>query len=301
MSRLLASLVVLSLVSSPAMAREITHAMGKTEVPDAPHRVVVLTNEATEALLSLGVIPVGAVESYNGDPWYDYLTPMMADVTFLGAEAAVNLEVLATLEPDLIIGTKVRQEKLYDQLSAIAPTVLSETVGVVWQDNLRLYADALGKSAEADAALAAFDARAKAIGTALGDSVNETLSFVRFAPNGARIYHKNSFPSAIFTQIGLKRPAAQSGDMFSETIGKERIPDMAGDRIFYIANDDYNAESEANLTEWLDDPLWLALDAVKSGKAQRVSEGVWISGGGLYSANELLDDLEEIYGLASTR
>ena len=298
---LLAPLVLLAALCTPAMAREITHAMGVTEVPDAPQRIVVLTNEGTEALLALGIVPVGAVESYNGDPWYDYLTPLMGDVTFLGAEAAVNLEVIATLEPDLIVGTKVRQEKLYDQLSAIAPTVMTETVGSVWQDNFTTYANAVGKSAEGEAALAAFATRTKAIHDALGEQVNDELSFVRFAPSGARLYHRNSFPSVIFEQIGFQRPAAQSGDSFSETITRERIPDMAGSRIFYIANDDYNAESETNLAAWLSDPLWLSLDAVKAGKAQRVSEGIWISGGGLYSANKLLDDIETIYGLPSTR
>jgi iron complex transport system substrate-binding protein len=295
------ALAMVAALATPALARDVTHAMGVTDVPDHPQRIVVLTNEATEALLALGLTPVGAVESYNGNPWYDYLTPHMAGVTFLGAEAAVNLEVLATLEPDLIIGTKVRQEKIYDQLSAIAPTVMSETVGVVWQDNLRLYADAVGKAEAGEAALTAFATRTQKIGAALGEQINDELSFVRFAPNGARLYHHKSFPGAIFTQIGFKRPAAQSGDTFSETITKERIGDMAGSRIFYIANDNFNDESETNLKDWLNDPLWLALDAVKAGKAQRVGEGVWIAGGGVYSANMLLDDLEGIYGLASTR
>jgi len=293
--------VLLALLVAPASAREITHAMGVTEVPDNPQRIVVLTNEATEALLALGVVPAGAVESYNGDPWYDYLMPMMDGVAFLGAEAAVNVELLAALEPDLILGTKVRQEALYEQLSAIAPTVMTETVGVVWQDNFRLYADVVGKAAEGEAALAAFADRTETIGAALGDQVNEEISFVRFAPAGARIYHRASFPSVILEQIGFRRPPAQNGDTFSETIAKERIPDMAGDRIFYISNDDYGAEAEENLADWLSEPLWLSLEAVQNGKAQRVSEGIWISGGGLYSANMTLDDIERIYGIESTR
>ena len=37
-------------------------------------RVVILTNEGTEALLALGVKPVGAVQSWLGDPWYDHIT-----------------------------------------------------------------------------------------------------------------------------------------------------------------------------------------------------------------------------------
>ena len=118
--------------------------MGTTDVPDAPQRIVILTNEGTEALLHLGVIPVGAAQSWEGDPWYDHLACPLADTVSLGTETGINLELLASLEPDLIIGTKVRQEKIYEQLSAIAPTVFSETIGEAWLDNYQFYGDVLG-------------------------------------------------------------------------------------------------------------------------------------------------------------
>lgn len=37
------------LAAAPLQAREVEHALGTTEVPEAPQRVVVLTNEGTEA------------------------------------------------------------------------------------------------------------------------------------------------------------------------------------------------------------------------------------------------------------
>ncbi|WP_342780149.1 hypothetical protein [Devosia ginsengisoli] len=54
---LLAATVLALSLAAPTAAREITHVMGVTEVPDAPQRVVILTNEGTEALLHLGVVP----------------------------------------------------------------------------------------------------------------------------------------------------------------------------------------------------------------------------------------------------
>ena len=39
-------------LSAAAQAREVTHAMGTTDVPDDPERVVILTNEGTEATLT---------------------------------------------------------------------------------------------------------------------------------------------------------------------------------------------------------------------------------------------------------
>ena len=201
---------------APAFAREVTHAMGVTEVPDNPQRVVILTNEGTEAILALGINPVGAAQSWDGNPWHAYLTDRLKGTTDLGTELAVDLEVLATLEPDLIIGTRVRQEKIYEQLSAIAPTVMSETIGGEWQENMKFYAEVLGKSAEAETALAAFDARTKAIHDALGEQVNEQISLVRFSPNRTRIYYKDTFGGLILSQIGFQRPPAQDRDEFAE-------------------------------------------------------------------------------------
>lgn len=294
-------LVAATALLTPASAREITHAMGVTDVPDNPQRIVILTNEGTEAILALGVTPVGAAQSWDGTPWHAHLTDLLPDTVDVGTELAVDLEVIATLEPDLIIGTKVRQEKIYEQLSAIAPTVMSETIGGEWQENMKLYADVLGKSAEAETALAAFDARTKAIHDALGDQVNEQISMVRFSPNRTRIYYKETFSGLILDQIGFKRPPAQDRNEFAEEVTKERIPDMAGDRIFYFSSDVRDAEPEANLADWLADPLWSNLEAVKAGKAQRVSEIIWNTAGGIYAANLMLDEIETIYGLTSTR
>ena len=62
----------------------IDHAMGTTEVPDAPLRVITLTNETTEAALALGVTPVGAPQSWYGDPWYPHLGDRLDGTEVLG-------------------------------------------------------------------------------------------------------------------------------------------------------------------------------------------------------------------------
>ncbi len=178
--RLLTAVATVALLSAPAFAREITHAMGTTDVPDHPQRIVVLTNEGTEALLAVGIKPVGAVKSFLGNPWYDHIATDMADVVVVGEESTVNLEVLLSLEPDLILGNKMRHEKIYEQLSAIAPTVVSERLRGDWKINMALYTDAAGKGDEGKAALAKYDARIAAIHDALGASLDEKISIARF-------------------------------------------------------------------------------------------------------------------------
>jgi iron complex transport system substrate-binding protein len=296
-----ASVVCVAAFASSAGAREVTHSMGTTEVPDAPQRVVVLTNEGTEALLAVGITPIGAVRSWLGDPWYDHIAEEMADVTVLGEESAINLELLAALEPDLIIGTKIRHEQIYEQLSAIAPTVISERLRGDWKINMELYAEAVGKSAEAEAEFAAYDARISAISEALGEAKAEEISLVRFMAGRTRIYLKDTFAGNVLSQIGFARPANQDRDEFADEVTKERISEFQGDRLFYFVYETGDGAAETAAAEWMADPLWAALPVVAAGKAQAVSDAIWNTAGGILAANVMLDDIEGIYGLPATR
>lgn len=290
------------LVLAPgAFAREITHAMGTTEVPDNPQRIVILTNEGTEALLAVGIKPVGAVRSWVGEPWYDHIAADMADAAVVGEESAVNLEAIAALEPDLIIGNKMRQEKIYDQLSAIAPTVMSERLRGDWKINMALYTEAAGKGAEGKAALDAYDGRIAKIAEEAGPLLEEKVSLVRFMSGMTRIYYKDTFAGLILSEIGFKRPASQDKPEFADDVGKERIPDFDGDRLFYFVYEIGDGVAEKVAAEWTADPLWQNLPVVKAGKAYAVSDTIWNTAGGFIAANLLLDDIEKHYGLASTR
>lgn len=295
-----AALAALTL-SLPVAAREITHAMGVTDVPDSPQRIVVLTNEGTEALLEIGVTPVGAVRSWLGDPWYDHIASEMADVTVVGEESAINLEAIAALEPDLILGNKTRQEKIYDQLSAIAPTVMSERLRGDWKINMALYTDAVGKGAEGQAALDAFDARVARIAEEAGPLLEEKISLGRFMASLTRIYYKDTFAGLILGEIGFQRPAVQDKDEFADDVGKERIPDFDGDRLFYFVYETGDGAAQTQANDWTNDPLWQNLPVVKAGKAYAVDDAVWNTAGGIIAANLLLDDVEKIYDLPTTR
>jgi len=284
-----------------AMARDITHAMGVTDVPDNPQRIVVLTNEGTEALLAVGITPVGAVKSFLGDPWYDHIAAEMADVTVVGEESAVNLEAIAALQPDLIIGNKTRQEKIYEQLSAIAPTVMAERLRGDWKINMALYTDAAGKGAEGAAALAAFDARTVKLAEEIGPLLDEEISLVRFMAGKTRIYYNDTFAGLILKQIGFKRPPAQDLPTFADDVGKERIPDFAGDRLFYFTYETGDGAGDAQAADWTADPLWQNLDVVKAGKATMVSDAIWNTAGGIIAANLMLDELAAVYGVDPAR
>jgi len=279
-----------------ATTRTLTHAMGETEIPANPQRVVILTNEGTEALLAMGVTPVGAVKSHLGDPWYDHIADRMEGVANVGVEGQPNLEVIIGLKPDLIIGNKMRQEEVYDELSAIAPTIFSETLRGDWQENFKLYADALGKTEEGEKVLADYSAKVEDLRTKLGDKLSTQVSIVRFMSGDTRIYWKDTFSGVILSQIGLARPPAQDIDDFAARgVTKERIEEMDGDIMFYFSYETGNGEATAVEEDWVNDPLWQSLDVVKAGKAYKVSDAIWNTAGGVLAANLMLDELYKYF------
>lgn len=294
MKRILAAAVA-SVWAVCAQAEMIEHSMGTTDVPDAPIRVVVLTNEGTEALLALGVVPVGAATSWIGDPWYNHIAEAMLDAQPLGMETGINLELLAVLQPDLILANKQRHEEIYPQLSAIAPTVVSEKLRGDWRVNFELYARTLGLADEGAEILTAFDARTTGLAEKLGDDLEQEISVIRFLPGHIRIYQRDSFSGFILNQVGFARPDIQAVDELAMRVGKESIPDMDGDRIFHFTWESGDGEGLAARDEALADPLWQTLGAVQAGNVTEVSDPIWNTAGGIIAANLMLDDIERLF------
>lgn len=278
-----------------APVQTIDHAMGTTPIAGTPQRVVVLTNEATDHVLALGLQPVGAVKSWLGDPYYDYITTEMESVPVVGEELQPNLERIAALKPDLILGSKVRHEMLYPQLSAIAPTVFSENLGADWQENLVLYGKALNREQEAEQLLEDWDQRIADFQTKMGDRLNQEVSLVRFLPGVARIYYEDNFAGKILKEIGFQRPSAQRKDQFADEVSYEQIPLMEGDIMFYMTFDQGEGEASQMEQTWTNHPLWKTLEVVQADQVYEVNDVYWNTAGGVQAANRMLDDLYQIF------
>ncbi|MBH0229756.1 ABC transporter substrate-binding protein [Halobacillus yeomjeoni] len=273
----------------------VEHAMGTTTVEEKPERVVILTNEGTEALLALGKKPVGAVKSWTGDPWYDHISDQMEGVEVLGDETNVNIEKIIELKPDLIIGNKMRQEDVYDKLSAIAPTIFSETLRGEWQNNFMTYAKALNMEDKGQKMIDEYDQRLDSFAEKAGDKLNQKVSVIRFMPDHVRIYHKDSFSGVILEEIGFQRPESQDVNDFMEKATKERIPAMDGDVLFYFTYEPGDGAATNLEEEWLNDPLFQNLEVAKEGDVHKVSDAIWNTAGGYIAANKMVDDLEEYF------
>jgi iron complex transport system substrate-binding protein len=271
--------------------RSVTHVMGETCVPIEPQRVITLG--VLGHVLPLGIEPVGAVEwgSEMGQ-FPDYLQPHTEEIVYLGQGGQPNLERIAQLKPDLILGTEA-DLKIYHHLAQIAPTVLvaGRSTGA-WKEQLHQVGGILGKTEQVDRVLAEYQQRVEWLQQQLDAEQLSSLvvSFVRVDPSQLQLPQKQLFASTILRDVELSRPPSQNKDGFYETVSFEKLPEIDGDVILVMAG--WQDGDRPNPTQQLaDHPLWLQLNAVQRGQVYVVPD-YWIAGDSI-AAHRVLDDLHQ--------
>lgn len=261
--------------------------MGTTDLAQAPQRVVVIDSPHLDALLALGITPVGATESGAETGFPGYLQDELADTESVGQTAEPNIEKIAALGPDLIIGAQVRHEGIYDQLSEIAPTVMSEGSGTNWHEQAEITAAAVGKSDEMQQLIADLDTRAQELGEDI-DAEGQSASMVRFRPDNFRLYGPETFSGSILEQVGFDLGERDWNEYSMMELSPENFAEIDGDVIFYTNPGAADATTYPAVSE-----LWVKSEAVKQGNVHEFEDETWMIGIGVIGANEILDDLEE--------
>ncbi len=280
-----------------SQCRIVEHLMGETCVPMQPRRVVALDHTAAGNLLSLGVTPIGVASNLLPE-----LAELIPDVPRLGQSDQINLEALAVLQPDLIIGGYWDMEGTYDKLSAIAPTVAFEmqTTGD-WQRPFRFHGQVLGLETQVEAVLEQYQQRVEEL-SAQVNAPPIQVSLVRVLAQSGQIslYLKNCFGGSILADLGFARPPSQNeGTLdqlpFLKQISREALPQADGDVILLFtfgATPEIAAEAEAELDRLKTDPLWQSLKAVQQNQVYPVGH-YWGAGNSPLAADWVLDDVEQ--------
>ncbi|MFD8497065.1 ABC transporter substrate-binding protein [Amycolatopsis sp. NPDC059657] len=142
-----------------AFPATIEHKYGSTTVKAEPHRVLTVGLTEQDALLALGVVPIGTTE-WDGDypgaigPWAKEKLGSAALPQKLPGGEVPSYEKIAALHPDLIIAQYggLTQEQ-YDKLSKVAPVIAQPKAypdyGIGWQELTKNVGIAVGKPAQA--------------------------------------------------------------------------------------------------------------------------------------------------------
>lgn len=287
----------------PGGTRTVEHALGTTEVPASPERVVTLgyvTVFEVADILGISDTIVGARPDITDFDYFVYRD----DLADIGDPEQPNLERIVALEPDLIIGLELTLEPFYDQLARIAPTV-----GVEWPGTSagflevgRRYAEALGGDDGLEAyeeVVDAYLARAARIGeraTAGGQA--PAVAIMRVRETGQRYELPGIYSGHIlYEDVGLPVPeglraAAKAGEA-TLPVSSEELTVAAPEHLFVYSGvgDDAFTEAERSLATLREtNPLFGELPAAQADQVHPVG-GHWFSGNVL-GAELVLDDVE---------
>lgn len=244
-------------VDAPATAEPdaypvtISTAFGDVTIDEEPERVVAVGWSDAETALALGVQPVGASD------WLGLVGTM-----------ELNLELIASLDPDLILDTRSdgTQER-YDALSEIAPTLgpPADVVayGTTWQEQLEMVAAALGRPAYGAELATRVEEHFAATAAAHPEFDGAVATVGAFTSDGFGIYVTGDARVDFLAQLGF--------------VQKDGVDELGTGNFYVTLSEEQLELFDADVTvifpifveasEFTDNPVWQAVPSVADGRA----------------------------------
>lgn len=289
----------------PQATRTVEHTRGPIEIPADPQRIVVLDSSyLLDTLVGLGfgdrIVGRSDFQLQNGEPpaW------LVDDVDFdrielVGGYGALDVEAIAALRPDLIVGFGIAYEQSYEALSRIAPALVPDELSDVslgdWrpltletgrlldrQDRAReLVATADAHLAERSAAApAGFADRSLTVLT--GSPVGDFLSVTGPAGEGV----------TVLGQLGFRLNPNHPGVTTTTALAPENYGSVDADTILLL---DFSAGTVDFAQVFADDPVLSAVPAVRRGDLA-VVEGMAFTSFGPLGAIDQIDTVFDVLG-----
>ncbi|MDX6741207.1 iron-siderophore ABC transporter substrate-binding protein [Actinocorallia sp. A-T 12471] len=239
----------------------VEHKYGSTTVERAPERVVTVGLSDQDAVLALGVMPVGTTEwlgEYPGaiGPWaQDKIAGRELPTVMKDTGTGPSAEKIASLRPDVIFAlySGLTKEQ-YTTLSKIAPVVAQPgdvaDYAIAWPQLTRTVGKVLGKADEAEKLVnGAEDALKKA--AVANPSFKGAKALMATPYEGVFVYGGDDPRSQVLTALGFTLPDGLKeavGDEFGANISEERTDLLDNDVTVWLvgAGDEDGAKLHKN-------------------------------------------------------
>ena len=242
----------------------VTDVRGDVEIPADPQRIVDLSgNSDILSILGYDVVGTANSDAYDYTKFPSYLEETLKGAEILGysMQDTMDVEAVMNLNPDLIVISTV-QEKMYDALSEIAPTVMIQLEALNWKDDVRALGKVFDKEDVANEWIANYENKAKEAGDKIKAEYGEDTTYLSFLASGGQffIFDGAGFGDVLYNDMGLAKPAGmpEQTDISLPVVTYEGLAAIQSDYIFVIATDEDLAQLEAN-------SIWNNLPAVKNG------------------------------------
>lgn len=272
----------------------VTDVRGEVEIPANPERIVDLSgNSDILSILGYKVVGTANSDAYDYTKFPTYLEETLKGAEILGysMQDTMDVEAVMNLNPDLIVISTV-QEKMYDQLSEIAPTVMIQLEALNWKDDVKAFAKVFNKEDAANKWLADYETKAKNAEDKIKSEYGENTTYLSFLASGGQffIFDGAGFGSVLYEDMGLAKPEGmpEQSDISLPVVTYEGLASIKSDYIFLISTPEDLKQLESNA-------IWNSLPTVKEGKVVVLESSPYFNQG--YSSigrQLLLDEIGEM-------
>ncbi|OZF28529.1 ABC transporter substrate-binding protein [Rhodococcus sp. 14-2483-1-2] len=202
--------------STTSETRVISTDRGDVTVPADPQRIAVLsagfagylyTLDAPIAITDTRLLGVTNLDGGFPPQWAEKAKAQ--GTKELPAGEALNIEAIAQADPDLIIGggqgySAVLANDAYDQLAAIAPTVLIPSSVNTWQGELEAVADAAGEADKVDGLLQAYEDKVAQVSDAITVPGSPVAYLLSLSTNEPSFIPQTAALPTLLSEVGFE-------------------------------------------------------------------------------------------------
>lgn len=257
----LGALALTLVLATPTVAQEtrsFTAANGTFDIPVSPQRIVALNDQIVALpLYELGAPVVGSAGRTDADGNHflrggmdtlgiDYAN---TDIAYVGGFNGLDVEAIAALQPDLIIGGPYTDAAVAEQLQSVAPTLLIDNGALGLVDTLRTLADVSGKAGNFEARYQRYLGNVERLKSFIEDPTTISATMTFMFPAGEELWVYRSGLGAIaqvLADVGFAQPTAVAALPESQASwSAELIQDLDADFIFGFYRQQPDATPEA--------------------------------------------------------
>lgn len=250
--------------SNSLMTETITDSVGQVEIPKDPQRIVDLSgNSDILSILGYSVIGTANSDAYDYTKLPSYLEDTLKDAKILGysLQDTVDIESVLELNPDLIFISKT-QEKVYEQLKNIAPTVMIELEQIDWKQDLHKLAEILNKQDVANEWISQYEKNAQQKGEEIKNTYGENTTYLALLASGGQlfVFDAAGIGSILYDDMVLSKPQnlPEQTNISLPVISYEGLSEIDSDYLILVGTD----TDVENLKQ---SPIYQNLRSVKNG------------------------------------
>lgn len=243
----------------------VRDAKGEVAIPAEPKRIVDLSgNSDILSLLGYPVAGTANSDAYDYTQLPTYLQEPLQGAKILGysMQDTMDIEGILELHPDLIIISGV-QEKMYEQLKKIAPTLMVELAQTDWRQDANTFARMMQQEDRAASWLKSYDEKAKKAGAAVRKANGEDTTYLALLASGGQlfVFDAAGIGSVLYEDMGLKKPAnmPRQDSISLPVISYEGLADLDADHLIVVGTD-------ADMKALKKNSIYKSMQAVKNNR-----------------------------------